>query len=54
MSNIDKEGIIIIAVSLLICILFVLCIKCFSCHSKPNNNFYTISQSLNNEKIRLI
>lgn len=55
MSNLDKEGIIIILVSILITLLFILCIKCYY-KSKPNE-FTQISQSLNNtnnEKTRLI
>ncbi len=58
MSNIDKEGIIIIVLSFFITALFVGCIKCYY-KSKPND-FNKISQSLNNinilhnEKTRLI
>ena len=63
MSNIDKEGIIVIIISVLITALFVLCIKCYYKHTDNNyktNNFGAISQSLNNtnimnqEKARLI
>ncbi len=58
MSNIDKEGIIIIVASILITLLFIICIKCYY-KSKPND-FNQISQSLkninimNNERTRLI
>ncbi len=62
MSNIDKEGIIIIVVSMLITLLFVMCIKCYykQNHNSKYNDFNIISQSLNNsnilnnEKTRLI
>lgn len=60
MSNIDKEGILIIIISLLITILFIMCIKCYYYKKSNQNEFNQISKTLNNtniynhEKTRLI
>ncbi len=52
MSNIDKEGIIIIAISLVITIAIILCIKYFKCDKK--NDFSIISKKINQEKVQLL
>ncbi len=52
MSNIDKQGIIIIIVSLLLTILIIICVKYFKCDKK--NDFSTISKTINQEKLNLL
>ncbi len=55
MSNIDKEGIIIIAISLVITIAIILCIKCFKCFKcDKKNDFSIISKKINQEKVQLL
>ena len=49
MSNIDKEGIIIIVISFAISILFLLCIKCY--YNYSSNKFAKMSQTINNMNI---
>jgi len=51
MSAIDKDGIIIISLSLLLTILIIVCIKYFKC---SNNDFSKISKTINQEKVQLI
>ncbi len=53
MSDIDKDGIIIILVSLLLTILMVVCIKCV-CVRCTNNDFAIISKRINQERVQLI
>ena len=50
MTNIDKEGIIIIIISLVITILIIIIIK-FSNINCKNNNFASISRKINYETI---
>ena len=52
MSNIDKEGIIIITISFAITVLIILCIRYFKCSN--NNDFSTMSKDINQERMKLI
>jgi hypothetical protein len=59
MSEIDKEDIIIIILSLLITGLFIMCIKCYYAANAKNsklnqNDFIQISKALNNNNITTI
>ena len=57
MSNIDNEDIIIIIGSILITLLFIICIKyikCIKCNKSKQNEFHNISQALNNSNITTI
>jgi hypothetical protein len=51
MSNIDKQEILIIIASILITLLFIICIKCY--YRSKSNEFNQISKSIN-ERTRLI
>ncbi len=59
MTIVDKQGIIIIIASILITLLFIICIKYIKCYKSKPNDFNQISKVLNNnildnEKTRLI
>jgi hypothetical protein len=49
MSNIDKEGIVIIVISLAITVVLLLCIKCY--YSNSSNKFSKMSHTINNVNI---
>ena len=51
MSEIDKESIIIIVVSLLITGFFIICIKCYYYKKTNQNEFNQISKTLKNTTI---